>query len=102
MQKCKAGIAVREATLVDNTMGETGYDRAYAAWKAEPQGWWEQAAEGITWDRKWDRSFDPGLGPFGQWFAGARLNVSYNCLDRHIAGGRGAQPALIWDSPMAG
>jgi propionyl-CoA synthetase len=42
------------------------------------------------------------MGPFGQWFAGAALNTSYNALDRHIEAGRGEQPALIWDSPMAG
>jgi propionyl-CoA synthetase len=102
MQKCKASNRPWEATLVNETMGESGYGRAYAAWQADPRGWWAQAAEGITWDCKWDRSFDPDIGPFGQWFAGARLNVSYNCLDRHVAAGRGAQPALIWDSPMAG
>lgn len=45
---------------------------------------------------------DPALGVFGQWFAGATLNISQNCLDRHVEAGRGAQTALIWDSPMAG
>ena len=78
------------------------YADTYAAWQADPQVWWAKAAEGITWDRRWDRVFDPSLGTFGQWFAGARLNICANALDRHIAAGRGEQPALIWDSPMAG
>ena len=46
--------------------------------------------------------FDPNLGPFGQWFAGAALNTCYNCLDRHVEAGRGDQAALIYDSPMTG
>ncbi|HST73925.1 MAG TPA: AMP-binding protein [Acetobacteraceae bacterium] len=79
-----------------------GYARTYEAWQANPEGWWAKAAEGIAWDKRWDRVFDASLGAFGQWFAGARLNTSFNCLDRHVAAGRGEQPALIWDSPMTG
>ena len=78
------------------------YAAAYAAWQADPQGWWAEAAEGIAWERRWDRMFDPALGTFGQWFAGARLNICANALDRHVEAGRGEQTALIWDSPMAG
>jgi propionyl-CoA synthetase len=78
------------------------YQATYAAWQSDPQGWWEEAAEGIAWERRWDRVFDPSLGAFGQWFAGARLNTCYNALDRHVAAGRGEQTALIWDSAMAG
>ena len=66
------------------------------------RGWWGAIAEGITWDKRWDKVFDPSLGPYGQWFAGGTLNTCYNCIDRHVAAGRGAQPALIWDSAMTG
>ena len=78
------------------------YPEAYGAWQRDPQGWWAAVAEGITWDKRWDRAFDPALGAYGQWFAGGELNTCYNCLDRHVEAGRGAQPALIWDSPMTG
>ncbi|HET9018910.1 MAG TPA: AMP-binding protein [Acetobacteraceae bacterium] len=78
------------------------YAGTYAAWQANPDAWWAEAAEGIAWDRRWDRVFDSTLGTFGQWFPGARLNVCANALDRHIEAGRGEQTALIWDSPMAG
>ncbi len=78
------------------------YAAAYAAWQADPEGWWAEAAEGIAWERRWERVFDPALGTFGQWFAGARLNICANALDRHVEAGRGEQMALIWDSPMAG
>ncbi|MBS0561379.1 MAG: AMP-binding protein [Proteobacteria bacterium] len=78
------------------------YAAAYASWHADPEAWWAEAAEGIDWDRRWDRVLDPSRALFGQWFAGARLNVSHNCLDRHVAAGRGGQAALIYDSPMTG
>jgi propionyl-CoA synthetase len=80
----------------------TSYDATYAAWRRDPEGWWARIAEGIAWDRRWDRVFDPNSGPYGRWFPGARLNTAYNCLDRHVAAGRGEQPALIWDSAMEG
>ncbi|MDE2005436.1 MAG: AMP-binding protein, partial [Rhodospirillales bacterium] len=76
------------------------YAEAYAAWRNDPEAWWARAAAGITWDRAPNRIFDPGQGPFGRWFPDAMLNTSINCLDRHVAAGRGAQPALIWDSAM--
>ena len=78
------------------------YASTYAAWQADPDAWWAEAAEGIAWDRRWNRVFDPALGTFGQWFPGARLNICANALDRHVAAGRGEQTALLWDSPMAG
>ncbi len=78
------------------------YDQAYGAWQADPLAWWAEAAEGISWSKRWDTVFEPGLGAYGQWFAGGELNTCYNCLDRHVEAGRGAQAALIWDSPMTG
>ncbi len=80
----------------------TSYADAYGAWMRDPAAWWEAEAAGITWDRPWDKVFDPALGAFGQWFPGAMLNTCFNCLDRHVAAGRGDQPALIWDSPVTG
>src|SRR5690242_14626584 len=79
-----------------------GYDSAYEAWRRDPEGWWASAAEGIAWERRWDRVFDPHAGPYGRWFPGARLNTAFNCLDRHLAEGRGEQAALVWDSAMEG
>ena len=78
------------------------YAEAYAAWRARPEAWWENVADGIDWTKRWDRAFDPSLGAFGQWFAGGMLNTCHNCLDRHVTAGRGEQPALIWDSAMTG
>jgi propionyl-CoA synthetase len=81
---------------------QRSYATEYAAWQADPEGWWARAAEGISWERRWDRVFDRSLGTYGQWFAGASLNTCFNAVDRHVDAGRGDQPALIWDSPMTG
>jgi propionyl-CoA synthetase len=78
------------------------YDQAYTAWQRDTPGWWAERAEGITWETRWDRVFDPSLGPYGQWFAGGTLNTCYNCLDRHVDAGHGDRIALIWDSAMTG
>ena len=78
------------------------YAADHAAALADPDAWWAGQARGIDWIRPWDTVFDPALGAFGQYFAGAQLNISANCLDRHVTAGRGTQAALIWDSPMTG
>ena len=52
-------------------MSASAYTQAYAAWRADPEAWWAAAAQGITWDRPWDRVFDPTTGPYGRWFPGA-------------------------------
>ena len=83
-------------------MTQSAYGAEYAAWQADPVGWWETQAEALLWRKRWTDGFDPALGAFGQYFAGGTLNISENCLDRHVDAGRGDQVALIWDSAMAG
>jgi len=81
---------------------QSTYAEAYRRWQQDPEGFWAEKAEAVHWHRRWNKVFDPSLGVYGQWFAGGELNTAENCLDRHVAAGRGAQPALIWDSPMTG
>ncbi len=59
---------------------------------------WEEKAERISWYKKWDSvgSFDYVNGVI-KWFDGGKLNVSYNCLDRHVESGKGDRTALIWE-----
>jgi len=78
------------------------YREVYARSLAEPEAFWAEAAEAITWDRRWDRVLDDRDAPYYRWFAGARLNTCYNALDRHVEAGRGDQTALIHDSPVTG
>jgi propionyl-CoA synthetase len=68
----------------------------------DPDGFWGEAAETIDWFERWDRVCDRSRPPFYRWFTGATLNTCYNALDRHVARGRAAQTALIYDSPLTG
>ncbi len=74
-----------------------GYAEVYAAWKADPAGWWLEEAKRIHWDRF------PGtaLAEDGfAWFPDGLTNTCYNAVDRHVEDGRGDQTAIIWDSPV--
>src|ERR1700687_291221 len=66
----------------------------------DPEAFWAQAAEEISWVKRWDRVIDAGRAPFVKWFPGAVLNTCYNAVDRHVERGRGKQRALIYDSPV--
>ena len=61
------------------------------------QGFWaKQAAELLDWDTEWDTICEWDL-PFAKWFVGGKLNVSHNCLDRHVAAGRGDKVAIHFE-----
>src|SRR5579871_257692 len=79
-----------------------GYRRTYDQWRADPQAFWAEAAGRITWSEAPRKVFDPKAGVYGHWFPDGRLNACYNALDRHVEAGRGAQPALFYDSPVTG
>ena len=81
---------------------QSTYLTVYAAWQHDPAAWWAEQSSGIDWITPPAAAFDPAMSAFGQWFPGGTLNISANCLDRHVHAGRGEQPALIWDSPVTG
>jgi propionyl-CoA synthetase len=76
------------------------YHEVYARSKADPDGFWAEAAREIDWIKPADRIFDPSQGAYGRWFAGALCNTCYNAVDRHVADGRGGQAAILYDSPV--
>lgn len=79
----------------------SSYRDVYAGWKADPEGFWGEAAQAIDWYTPPEHVFDAKAGIFGRWFVGATCNVCHNALDRHVAT-RGDQAAMIYDSPMTG
>jgi propionyl-CoA synthetase len=83
-------------------MTPSRYDEAYNGWKADPEAFWSRAARAIDWTTAPKTVFDPSLGVYGRWFPDGALNTCWNALDRHVGAGRGAQPAIIWDSPITG
>src|SRR6267154_1717233 len=68
------------------------YDDAERDW----QGFWATQALALDWHREWDAILEWEL-PFAKWFVGGKLNVSENCLDRHVRAGHGGQVALHWE-----
>src|SRR5438128_5463256 len=84
-----------------NIHEKSRYREVYARSLSAPEGFWAEAAREIDWIEPAKKVFDPGIGLYGRWFTGAVVNTCYNALDRHIAGGRADQVALIHDSPLA-
>jgi propionyl-CoA synthetase len=76
------------------------YDRLYTRSLADPEGFWGEAAEEISWFKRWDKVLDHANPPFYRWFRGGLLNTCYNAVDRHVEAGHGAQAAIIHDSPV--
>ena len=73
------------------------YKQLYDKAKADPEKFWAELAEQeLHWFQKWDKVLD-WQPPFAKWFVGGKLNISYNCLDRHLTTERRDQPALIWE-----
>jgi acetyl-CoA synthetase len=71
-------------------------EEAYARAEADPEAYWAEAAERLDWGRTWDQVLDWSNPPFAKWFVGGTLNASVNCLDRHVAAGKGDKVAIHW------
>ena len=74
------------------------YQEMYSRSIADPDAFWAEQAERVTWIKKWDKVSDNNFkNAQVKWYEGGTLNVSYNCLDRHVEAGHGDQTALIWE-----
>ncbi|HUR97504.1 MAG TPA: acetate--CoA ligase [Pyrinomonadaceae bacterium] len=72
------------------------YKKIYDEAAADPTAFWAKQAESLDWFRKWDTVLEWNE-PFSKWFVGGKLNISYNCLDRHLATHRRDKTAIIWE-----
>ncbi|MDE1160217.1 MAG: propionyl-CoA synthetase [Neorhizobium sp.] len=81
---------------------QSRYFDVYRAWQDDPERFWGKAAEAIDWFTPPAHVFCGDEGVYGRWFVGAETNTCFNCLDRHVASGRGGQAAFIFDSAMSG
>ncbi|AXB45700.1 acetate--CoA ligase [Amycolatopsis albispora] len=68
----------------------------YAEADADREAFWAKQAERLHWETKWTQVLDWSDAPFAKWFVGGKLNVAYNCVDRHVDGGHGDQVAIHW------
>ena len=97
----KAGAFIWRKNSAMDSRG-SHYHEVYARWQRDPEGFWGEAAQEIDWIEPAKRVFDPDAGIYGRWFVGGVCNTCWNAVDRHVMQGRGEQPAIIYDSPLAG
>ncbi|MBP7119648.1 MAG: acetate--CoA ligase [Methanolinea sp.] len=71
------------------------YNAVYREFLANPDGFWEKQAFHFDWIRKWDKVLEWNY-PYAKWFVNAKLNITANCLDRHVNNHRRNKVALIW------
>ncbi|WBC13575.1 acetate--CoA ligase [Micromonospora sp. WMMA1998] len=70
---------------------------AYDEAAADRLAFWERQAGRLAWAQPWEQVLDWSNAPFAKWFTGGRLNVAYNCLDRHVEAGLGDKVAIHWE-----
>ena len=86
--------SAKEKAWIDNDT----YLKMYQESVEDPEGFWDKQADRLDWFKKWDRTLDWDYNKaYIRWYEGGKLNVSHNCLDRHLEV-RGDQKALIWES----
>ena len=73
------------------------YERIYRESVEQPEKFWGGIASDLHWFKKWDKVLEWNH-PWAKWFVGGQLNLSYNCLDRHVQTARKNKAALIWES----
>jgi len=72
------------------------YESMYKQSIEDPEAFWANVAKDLHWFKPWDKVLEWNL-PWAKWFVGGKINLSYNCLDRHVFGGRSDKTALIWE-----
>ncbi len=72
-------------------------DDIFAQAAADPEAFWASVAEELHWFKKWDQVLDESDPPFFKWFVGGKLNITHNCLDRHLTSWRRNKAAIIWE-----
>ncbi|HKA17534.1 MAG TPA: acetate--CoA ligase [Blastocatellia bacterium] len=72
------------------------YEKLYREAQEDPEKFWGEIASELHWFRKWDKVLD-WEAPWAKWFVGGQINLSYNCLDRHVSTWRRNKAAIIWE-----
>lgn len=78
------------------------YNAVYEGWKADPEGFWMDAAKAIDWTTPPTKALWDENAPIYEWFKDAQVNTCYNAVDRHVVAGHGDRIAIIYDSPITG
>jgi acetyl-CoA synthetase len=94
MRKFEPSDAFREQAHIKSL---ADYERIYAESIDHPEKFWGSIAEELHWFKKWHKVLEWNH-PWAKWFVGGQLNISDNCLDRHVVTERRTKPAIIWES----
>jgi acetyl-CoA synthetase len=73
------------------------YEKLYTEAEQDPEKFWGEIANQLHWFRKWDKVLE-WQAPWAKWFTGGQINISYNCLDRHVSTWRRNKAAIIWEA----
>src|ERR1700756_4863687 len=73
------------------------YERLYKESVDDPDGFWSRVANELHWFKKWDKVLEWNC-PWAKWFVGGQINLSYNCIDRHVGTWRKNKAAIVWES----
>ena len=85
-----------EFAATANIQSLAEYETLYAQSIADPEAFWASSASELHWFQKWTKVLDWQL-PIAKWFVGGKINLSYNCVDRHALGDKADKTALIWE-----
>jgi acetyl-CoA synthetase len=100
-QEARTFAPPEEFTRAAHIASMEEYERLCAEAAASPESFWAKQAEELHWFKKWDTvlKWEP---PHAEWFAGGKINVAYNCLDRHLQTHRRNKAAIIWEGEPDG
>src|SRR5215813_12276113 len=74
----------------------------YKAAENDRSAFWAEQANRLSWDTPFDEVLDWSEAPFAKWFVGGKLNITYNCVDRHVEAGNGERVAFYWEGEPVG
>ena len=74
----------------------------YREAEEDPMAFWAKQAERLSWATPFTEVLDWSEAPFAKWFVGGKLNVAYNCVDRHVEAGHGDRVAIHWEGEPVG
>jgi acetyl-CoA synthetase len=77
-------------------------EELYREAEADRLAFWAKQADRLVWDTPFDEVLDWSQAPFAKWFVGGKLNVAYNCVDRHVEAGNGDRVAIHWEGEPTG
>ncbi|HEV2764668.1 MAG TPA: acetate--CoA ligase, partial [Pyrinomonadaceae bacterium] len=96
LQESRTFPPPEEFAALAHVRGMEAYEQLYAEADQDPEGFWAGVAEDLHWFRRWDKVLE-WTPPHARWFVGGRINVSDNCLDRHLSTWRRNKAAIIWE-----